>query len=69
MGTIIHDDIIYGGGQADLPIASASELGGIKVGNNLSIDSNGVLSGRKFEMEKFYYESDKTVFGSNIGIM
>lgn len=27
-----------------LPIASASTLGGIKVGNNLSIDSSGVLS-------------------------
>ena len=27
-----------------LPTASASTLGGIKVGNNLSIDSNGVLS-------------------------
>ena len=27
-----------------LPIASTSTLGGIKVGNNLSIDSNGVLS-------------------------
>ena len=28
-----------------LPIASDSTLGGIKVGNNLSIDENGVLSG------------------------
>lgn len=27
-----------------LPIASAQSLGGIKVGNNLSIDANGVLS-------------------------
>ena len=27
-----------------LPIASANDLGGIKVGNNLSIDANGVLS-------------------------
>ena len=27
-----------------LPVASASTLGGIKVGNNLSIDANGVLS-------------------------
>ena len=30
--------------NASLPIASASTLGGIKVGNNLSIDANGVLS-------------------------
>jgi hypothetical protein len=28
-----------------LPTASASALGGIKIGNNLSIDGNGVLSG------------------------
>lgn len=28
----------------ELPIASSNELGGIKVGNGLSIDSNGVLS-------------------------
>ena len=33
-----------GGGSYVLPIASASVLGGIKVGSNLSIDSNGVLS-------------------------
>jgi hypothetical protein len=32
------------GGTYVLPIASASILGGIKVGNNLSIDGNGVLS-------------------------
>ena len=28
----------------ELPIASATVLGGIKVGTNLTIDSNGVLS-------------------------
>ena len=33
-----------GGGSYVLPIASAETLGGIKVGNNLSIDENGVLS-------------------------
>lgn len=32
------------GGGYVLPIASSSTLGGIKVGNNLSIDGNGVLS-------------------------
>ena len=30
--------------MTSLPIASANSLGGIKVGNNLSIDANGVLS-------------------------
>ena len=33
-----------GGGGYTLPIASASNLGGIKVGNGLLIDANGVLS-------------------------
>lgn len=33
-----------GGGGYVLPIASSSTLGGIKVGNNLTIDVNGVLS-------------------------
>lgn len=33
-----------GGGSYTLPIASATRLGGIKVGDNLSIDGNGVLS-------------------------
>ena len=33
-----------GGGGGDLPIASAETLGGVKVGANLSIDENGVLS-------------------------
>lgn len=35
---------IEGGGGYVLPIASASSLGGIKVGSGLSIDANGVLS-------------------------
>lgn len=33
-----------GGGTYELPIASASVLGGIKVGDGLEIDENGVLS-------------------------
>lgn len=33
-----------GGGSYTLPIASANDLGGVKVGTNLSIDANGVLS-------------------------
>lgn len=32
-----------GGGEYHLPIASATELGGIKVGANLEIDADGVL--------------------------
>ena len=37
------DEIAAGG--YTLPTASASTLGGVKVGNNLSIDANGILSG------------------------
>jgi hypothetical protein len=33
-----------GGGGYVLPTASADTLGGVKVGENLSIDANGVLS-------------------------
>lgn len=33
-----------GGGSYTLPVASASTLGGVKVGNGLAIDANGVLS-------------------------
>lgn len=33
-----------GGSPYVLPIASANELGGVKVGSNLTIDENGVLS-------------------------
>ena len=33
-----------GGGSYVLPVATASKLGGVKVGTNLSIDENGVLS-------------------------
>lgn len=35
-----------GGGGYTLPIASASELGGVKIGTNLSINSTGVLSAK-----------------------
>ena len=33
-----------GGGTGDIPIASATTLGGIKVGKNLTIDENGTLN-------------------------
>ena len=39
-------DIDQKGGVLDLPIASASVLGGIKVGNNLTIDADGTLNGK-----------------------
>ena len=41
-----------------LPIASTETLGGIKVGNNLSIDSNGVLSAGDFSYSVATLERD-----------
>ena len=39
-----NDIKINGDGSYNLPIASKTTLGGVKIGNNLSIDNNGVLS-------------------------
>ena len=36
-----------GGGTYELPVASDETLGGIKVGNGLSIDENGILNVNK----------------------
>ena len=45
IGTGVTVSTTSGGSSSyTLPIASSTVLGGIKVGNNLSIDSNGVLS-------------------------
>ena len=43
LSTKIRGDIDVSGPGKDIPIASASQLGVIRVGNNLSIDANGVL--------------------------
>lgn len=45
-----------------LPIASANELGGIKVGSGLSIDNAGILSSMGFTLEKIPFESDVADF-------
>ena len=46
-----------GGGGYVLPTASASTLGGIKVGNGLSIDSNGVLSTKVVALSQAEYDA------------
>lgn len=43
-GTLSYQSIPTGSGTYTLPIASASVLGGIKVGTGLSIDGTGILS-------------------------
>lgn len=54
-----------GGGGYVLPVASASTLGGVKVGTNLSIDASGVLSatggGGSFDI-KSLIESNPTYY-------
>lgn len=42
--TIDTDGTLHGASTYSLPTASATTLGGIKVGDNLTIDDNGVLS-------------------------
>lgn len=42
--SLISENVTVIGETYTLPIASADTLGGVKVGNNLSIDENGVLS-------------------------
>lgn len=43
-GSLVNISDAMSGGGYELPIASASTLGGIKVGSGLSIDENGELS-------------------------
>ena len=52
-------DITIEGGEAqyDLPIASSSTLGGIKVGNGLSIDADGVLSAKVVSLSQSDYDA------------
>ena len=58
MGIIMHDDIQYaGGGSSELPVASANTLGGIKVGDGLSINSSGVLSSSVVVPERLWLSS------------
>lgn len=44
--TVDPDGTIHGAQTYTLPVASPAVLGGIKVGANLSIDQNGILSSR-----------------------
>lgn len=64
-------DELAQGGSYTLPIASASTLGGIKVGTGLSIDVDGVLSAsggggtptNQYSYNKMYYVTGSTVTG------
>ena len=56
------------GAPYDLPIASANTLGGIKVGDNLSIDQNGVLSAQASSPDEVQIGGDTPSSGSDIKI-
>ena len=56
-----------GGDEYELPVASASELGGVKIGEGLSIDEEGVLSadgGDEYEMP---IAGESTLGGVKVG--
>lgn len=51
-----------GGSAYILPIASANTLGGIKVGDSLTIDNNGVLNTQKVsDVKLLMYSADKNI--------
>lgn len=48
-----------------LPVASADALGGVKIGNNLSIDDNGALNINKYTLPEIGQSQNiKTLYGS-----
>ena len=55
-----------GGSNYVLPTAASNVLGGIKVGDNLSIDGNGILKGKwDVSGNKIYYITDNVGIGFN----
>ena len=56
-----------GGGGYTLPVANASTLGGVKVGDGLSIDENGVLSSSSSSVSIVTqsYSTSKLTIGGN----
>ena len=45
------------GSTYELPTASSSTLGGVKIGNGLSIDANGVLSTKVVALSQAEYDA------------
>lgn len=61
------DGVIYDIEDAngyELPIASTETLGGIKIGDNLSIDENGVLSANSSGSSLDIYSTEEQVIGT-----
>lgn len=68
---IVTDSTVFevggeGGGEYELPIASSTTLGGVKVGNGLGITEDGTLSANVQEYE-LPVASDSTLGGIKVG--
>ena len=64
------DEAIAAGGSYTLPMASASTLGGVKVGSSsgaISITANGTIQASPYLSEITYQDSNKTVFFEKTG--
>lgn len=51
---------------SEIPIASSTQLGGIKVGNNLSIEADGTLNASKGGVKSYNDLTDKPVLNTNV---
>lgn len=51
---------------SEIPIASATQLGGIKVGNNLSIEADGTLNASEGGVKSYNDLTDKPILNTNV---
>lgn len=51
---------------SEIPIASSTQLGGIKVGNNLSIEADGTLNASEGGVKSYNDLTDKPVLNTNV---
>lgn len=64
---LVYAEALIKGGSGDLPIASASTLGGIKVGDNLTIEEDGTLNAQAGGGGSLSPASASTLGGIKIG--
>lgn len=51
---------------SEIPVASATQLGGIKVGNNLSIEADGTLNASEGGVKSYNDLTDKPILNTNV---
>lgn len=51
---------------SEIPIASSTQLGGIKVGNNLSIEADGTLNASEGGVKSYNELTDKPILNTNV---